>query len=141
MTTRALVFAVILGACGGRYGGHATTEPVTKSAPKAMGIEAAALPFSVVEARTGHQVDLPVFWTKVAAAGAVCVGEDHPNPPHHWVQLETVKQLAQRLPKGAKLAVGLEMVQKPFQGVLDDFAAKRIDETALRSRTGWSDRW
>jgi uncharacterized iron-regulated protein len=25
--------------------------------------------------------------------------------------------------------------------VLDDFAAKRIDEAALRSRTGWGDRW
>jgi uncharacterized iron-regulated protein len=142
MIRRALVIAFSLGACGGRYGGHATTEPVTKPAQqKTMGIEAAALPFSVVEARTGHQVDIPMFWSKVATARAVCVGEDHPNPHHHWVQLETVKQLAQRLPKGAKLAVGLEMVQKPFQGVLDDFAAKRIDEAALRSRTGWSDRW
>ena len=33
------------------------------------------------------------------------------------------------------------MFQRPFQGVLDDFAAKRIDDAALRSRTGWEDRW
>src|SRR5262249_56608013 len=120
MTRLALVTAMSPGACGGRYGGHATPEPAKPTA-KTLGIEAAGLPFSVVEARTGHQVDVPVFWTKVAAARAVCVGEDHPNPHHHWVQLETVKQLAQRLPKHAKLGVGLEMVQKPFQGVLDDF--------------------
>ena len=33
------------------------------------------------------------------------------------------------------------MVQRPFQGVLDDYAAQRIDDDALRSRTGWDDRW
>jgi hypothetical protein len=35
----------------------------------------------------------------------------------------------------------MEMFQRPFQGVLDDYAARRIDEAALRSRAGWEDRW
>jgi len=35
----------------------------------------------------------------------------------------------------------MEMFQRPFQGVLDDFAARRIDEGALLSRSGWKDRW
>jgi hypothetical protein len=33
------------------------------------------------------------------------------------------------------------MFQRPFQGVLDDYAAHRIDAAALRSRAGWEDRW
>jgi uncharacterized iron-regulated protein len=43
--------------------------------------------------------------------------------------------------KGKKLALGLERFQRPFQGVLDDYAAKRIDEAAMLSRTGYEDRW
>jgi uncharacterized iron-regulated protein len=35
----------------------------------------------------------------------------------------------------------MEMVQRPFQGVLDDYAAKRIDAAALQARAGWEDRW
>ena len=105
------------------------------------GIEAAALPYEVLDARTGHQVDEPAFWARVASARAVCVGEDHNNPHHHWFQLEVMKQLAKHAPKGEHLALGLEMVQRPFQGVLDDFEAKRIDAAALRSRSGWPERW
>jgi uncharacterized iron-regulated protein len=33
------------------------------------------------------------------------------------------------------------MVQRPFQAVLDDFVAGKIDEDAMLSRVGWADRW
>src|SRR5690606_8109422 len=39
------------------------------------------------------------------------------------------------------MALGMEMFQRPFQGVLDDFAAGRIDEAALLARAGWKERW
>jgi uncharacterized iron-regulated protein len=35
----------------------------------------------------------------------------------------------------------MEMFQKPFQGVVDDYAAKKIDAEALRLRAGWEERW
>lgn len=140
MFRRALVFAFALGACGGHYSNGTTTPAKPGPTVPAGGIEAAGLPYQIIDARTGRAVETEAFWSKAAAARAICVGEDHPNPHHHWVQLETVKQLGHRL-NGAKLAVGMEMVQRPFQGVLDDYAGKHIDEAALRSRTGWSDRW
>ena len=61
----------------------------------------------------------------------MCVGEEHPNPHHHWLQLHVVRELIQRLPRGARLALAMEMFQRPFQGVLDDYAARRIDAAAL----------
>jgi uncharacterized iron-regulated protein len=79
-----------------------------------------------------------VFWDKLATQRAVCVGEEHKNPHHHWVELEVVRHLVKQWPHAA---LGMEMFQRPFQGVLDDFAAHRIDENALRSRAGWEDRW
>lgn len=131
------VLALAILGCGGRYGG----APVEQPRLAGRGIEAAALPYQIVDARTGKSVDEPAFWARLAAARAVCVGEEHPNPHHHWMQLHVVRQLIQRLPPGTRLALAMEMFQRPFQGVLDDFAARRIDAAQLRSRSGYEDRW
>lgn len=130
-TVRLLCLALLVFGCGGKYGGTTTTP-----AGKKRGIEAAALPYSVLD-RNGRQVDTAQFWSELGKARVVCVGEDHPNPHHHWFQLEVVKQVSARRP----LALGMEMFQRPFQGVLDDYAAKRIDEAALLSRSGYEERW
>jgi uncharacterized iron-regulated protein len=137
MLSRLVPLAVVVTtACGGRYGGQSPSNPVPPQPQR--GIEAAALPYTVLDAKSGHQIETAAFWDKLATERAVCVGEEHRNPHHHWVELETVKRLAKVWPH---FALGMEMFQRPFQGVLDDFAAKRIDETALRSRAGWEDRW
>jgi uncharacterized iron-regulated protein len=130
-----LVVLALLVACGGRYGGTRSAE-----SPPARGIAAAALPYSVLDARTGRQVDKQSFWATVGSSRVVCVGEDHPNPHHHWFQLEVVSQVVGRR-KGAPLGLGMEMFQRPYQGVLDDYAARRIDTPALLSRSGWEERW
>jgi uncharacterized iron-regulated protein len=132
-----LVLAMTALGCGGRYGGRTAARP---QAPPG-GIEAAALPYQVVDARTRKSVDESAFWTRLAAVRAVCVGEEHPNPHHHWLQLHVVRELVKRLPRGTHIALALEMFQRPFQGVLDDYAARRIDAATLRSRSGYQERW
>lgn len=134
-TARSVALVLIFAACGGKYGG--ATTPTGPAMP-AGGIAAAALPYHVLD-RAGREVDRAEFWTKLAAAHAVCVGEDHPNPHHHWVQLEVMRQVTKTATP--PLALGMEMFQRPFQGVLDDYGAKRIDSEALRSRAGWAERW
>jgi len=129
-----LVCLAFLAACGGKYGG---TAPKAPAAPH-RGIEDAALPYQILDARTGHQIATDAFWDKLATTRAVCVGEEHKNPHHHWVELEVVRRMMKKWPHPA---LGMEMFQRPFQGVLDDYAAKRIDDAALRSRAGWEDRW
>src|SRR6185503_7701267 len=121
--------------CGGRYGGTERTR-----AP-GTGIEAAGLPYQIVDAHTRKSVDEPAFWTRLAAVRAVCVGEEHPNPHHHWLQLQVVRELVKRLPRGTHIALAMEMFQRPFQGVLDDYAARKIDAETLRSRSGYTERW
>ncbi len=129
---RAAVLVVAVG-CAGSYPQHPVAHPPPGGKP---GIEAAALPYEILD-RNGHGVDQATFWAQLGASAAVCVGEEHPNPHHHWMQLEVVKHLA-----STKIfAVGMEMVQRPFQGVLDDFAAKKIDDATFQSRSGWADRW
>ena len=134
-----MIFAATALGCGGRYGGAGAEHPA--GAKAAQGIEAAALPYQIVDARTGKSVDEPAFWDRLSRARAVCVGEEHNNPHQHWLQLHVVRELARRLPPDTKLALAMEMFQRPFQGVLDDYAAHRIDAQALRARTGYDDRW
>jgi uncharacterized iron-regulated protein len=132
------VAVAVAGGCGGRYGG---APPEHARSPASRGIEAAELPYQVVDARTGKSVDEPAFWSRLTAARAVCIGEEHNNPHHHWMQLHIVRELIRRLPHGTHLALAMEMFQRPFQGVLDDYAAHRIDAAQLRSRSGYADRW
>jgi len=143
MNTFRVALLVSIAACGGgaRYPAGTTTPtgPGAAAIPKG-GIENAALPYQLLEARTGRAVDEPAFWTRVSKARAVCIGEEHPNPHHHWAQLHAVREISKRIGKD-KLALGLEMVQRPFQGPLDDYAAKKIDAATLQSRVGWAERW
>jgi uncharacterized iron-regulated protein len=132
-TTAASLLVWLAVGCGGAY--H---KPETLGGVK--GVEAAALPYTILDGRTGRQVEDAEFMAKLATAKVVCVGEEHPNPHHHWAQLEVVAKMT---PAGRhpQLALAMEMFQRPFQAVLDDFAASRIDEAALLSRTGWAERW
>lgn len=145
---RTLVLVLSLAAaaaCGGRYRepagpGPARGEPPGADEPPAIPVEQAALPFAIVDARTGRAVAEADFHAALAGARAICIGEEHPDPHHHWAQLTLVGAVAERA-AGRRLALGLEMVQSPFQGVLDDWRAGAIDEAALLSRTGWRERW
>jgi uncharacterized iron-regulated protein len=140
MSKSVLVLAAALAGCGG---GYAKATPGPKApASEVKGVEAAALPFRVLRARGGQELDTAAFYREVAAAQAVCIGETHPNPHDHWAQLQIVDQVtAAARTAGLELALGMEMFQRPFQGVLDDYVAGRIDEAALLSRSGWEDRW
>ncbi len=130
----ALATAALAPGCGGAY----RSGPAAPEGPR--GVEAAALPYSILDARTGRQVEPAELWSKLSAARVVCIGEEHPNPHHHWAQLEIVSKLTPPGP-APHFALAMEMFQRPFQGVLDDYAASRIEEVALLSRTGWAERW
>jgi uncharacterized iron-regulated protein len=138
LLTGAALAALAAGAaaCGGAGG----TGP--RAPGEVRGVEAAELPYRVLRARGGQEVPWEQFAGELAAADAICLGEHHPNPHDHWAQLTIVREVLGRAREaGRTVALGMEMFQRPFQGVLDDFAAGRIDEGALLSRSAWQDRW
>lgn len=125
--------AVLAAACGGPARGPEAPKPPP-------GVESAALPFHILEAEGGREIEPRRFYAELARADAVCIGESHRNPHHHWAQLELVGALVSAAPERA-IGLGMEMFQRPFQQILDDYAAGRIDDDALLSRSGWSERW
>jgi uncharacterized iron-regulated protein len=136
-----LALALAAGACASSQKPQAANPHGDPHHGRAMDLDAAALPFHVLGA-DGREVAEADFVTALAGTQAVCLGESHKNPHHHWAQLHLLRALSERATKeGRALALGMEMFQTPFQGVLDDFAEGRIDEPTMLSRTGWAVRW
>jgi uncharacterized iron-regulated protein len=131
--------------CGGRPSSGQTTPRPRAAHGSHAGrdvVAAAGMPYRILRSKGGQEVAEAQFFDELAAAQAVCVAEVHVNPHHHWAQLRILDQLSQRGRRdGLTLALGMEMFQRPFQGILDDYAAGRIDESALLSRSGWEARW
>jgi uncharacterized iron-regulated protein len=75
---------------------------------------------------------------QIRAARVVLVGETHTRLDHHLVQLEILKLLYQ---KSAKLAIGVEWFQQPFQKHLDAYVAGEISEHEMLHLTGYFERW
>ncbi|MDH4230828.1 MAG: ChaN family lipoprotein [Nitrospirota bacterium] len=75
---------------------------------------------------------------KVAGKDIIYVGELHDRFEHHRVQLRVIMELHK---KYGKIAIGMEMFQKPSQQVLDDFIAGAIDEKTFLKKSEYFKRW
>ena len=68
----------------------------------------------------------------------IYLGERHDLMAHHVNQLKVIKE---RHEAGAKIAVGMEMFQIPYQKVLDDYLAGRIDEWTFLKKSQYFNNW
>ncbi len=91
---------------------------------------------TIVHLRTGRTVDRATLFDHLARVQVVYVGETHDNPEAHRVEFEVLQALAARHPD---LAVGLEMVPRDQQPLLDDWVAGRLEEKAFARR--WTSLW
>lgn len=97
----------------------------------------------------------PGQWAMPAASGArivspsevvdaarearfVLLGEDHDNPDHHRWQLHSLGML---LGARGKLVIGMEMLPRRAQPVLDRWVAGDIGEAQLLRETQWNKVW
>lgn len=72
----------------------------------------------------------------------IYLGENHDSPAIHRQQLEIITQLQHSLAdREKKLAIALEMFQRPFQPILDSYLAGTITEDQLREQTEYDTRW
>jgi uncharacterized iron-regulated protein len=101
----------------------------------------ATLPYYGLNA-AGEPLTPEELFRDLSRAEAVCVGEEHPNPHHHFAQLEVLRELAARAaPHGRELGLGLEMFRFPDQPVLDSYAASELRESELLRQTRFEEEW
>lgn len=87
---------------------------------------------------SGEPVDEDALAAALKGAKIVFVGEQHTSPEDHAVQLEVLKLMYAQDPS---IGIGVEMVARPFQPVLDAFSAGQIPLAELPERLEWSTRW
>jgi len=120
----------------------ATMGPPQAAEAQGVAVEKAGLPFTILDTKTGRSIPPEQFYDQLATNDAICIGETHTNPHHHWAQLHLLDRLSERASAaGVTLALGLEMFQRPFQQVLNDYGTGRIDEMTMLARTDWEARW
>ncbi len=75
---------------------------------------------------------------QVASKKIVYVGEYHDRFSNHAVELQVIKGLFK---KNSRIAIGMEMFQRPFQQVLDDYISGAIGEREFLKKTEYFSRW
>jgi uncharacterized iron-regulated protein len=99
-----------------------------------------ALPIYGLEA--GAVLSESALWDRLSSSPAVCFGEFHDVPAHHYAEARALDELASRAAScGHSLAVGFEMFQRPFQAGLSAFVAGEIGEDAFLEQTEYVQRW
>lgn len=90
----------------------------------------------VIETRT--VMNLHQALNRVLPGQVVYVGEKHDEFADHMAQLRIIQELHK---KGQRLAVGMEMFQRPFQDVLNAYLKGEIDERNFVEKTEYFKRW
>ncbi|MGJ3252453.1 MAG: ChaN family lipoprotein [Elainellaceae cyanobacterium] len=83
-------------------------------------------------------VDRQQVFQELADADVVYLGETHDSQEDHDAQMAIIQELYQRNPR---LAIGMEMFQRPFQSVLDAYLAGDISADELRQQSEYDQRW
>jgi len=124
------LFAVALWAMGG------CAVPVQPDLVKpVVGTPAAA---TIVSGRTGAPVSWEDMQADLQTVRIIYVGENHTSAAHHEVQQRVIRALHDH---DGRLAVGMEMFDRSYQAVLDDWSSGIPDEDQFLRRTHWYANW
>jgi len=85
-----------------------------------------------------HEVSVDETLRRVSRHRVVLLGEHHDNAEHHRWQLHTVAALAALRPK---IALGLEMVPRRLQPVLDRWTQGQLGEEEFVKQLNWDAIW
>ncbi len=124
----------------GRYsrlvfnGGKATEK---RQAPAAAGIPVLSRPETTI-VRPDPAATLDDILPALISRRVIYVGEQHDRFAHHINQLVLIKRLHDA---GRKVAVGMEMFQRPYQPALDAYLAGRIDEHRFLKESAYFEKW
>lgn len=92
----------------------------------------------VVGIRTEKTLGLKEIIQNIIDKPVIYVGEGHTLYEDHRIQLEVIRSLYE---SGRKVAIGMEMFQKPFQSSLDDYISGETTEKEFLKSSEYFKRW
>ena len=93
-------------------------------------------PVTVIQPRKTMKLDTII--DDILKKPVIYIGERHTSYEDHKVQLKVIMSLHE---KGRKFAIGMEMFQRPFQSVMNEYLAGSIGEKEFLKRTEYFKRW
>ncbi len=116
--------------------GCGSTAPDARSPVQV--VRDATPPDKIIDTETGEEITIADLISLLVRNKVIYLGEVHDDPLHHQMQMQIIRGLFVQDPS---LAIGLEMVQQPFQSVLDQWTDGQLDEQNLRRGIEWDTRW
>ncbi len=92
---------------------------------------------TIISSETGKSVTFDELLTDLKRARIIYVGENHANPEHHEIQLRIIKALF----KDHDISVGMEMFDRSYQHILDQWSVGRLDQKTFLRKTHWYVNW
>ncbi|MEG5066070.1 ChaN family lipoprotein [Microcoleus sp. B3-A4] len=75
---------------------------------------------------------------QLVKAKVVYLGETHDSAEDHQAQLAIIREMQQQ---NRKIAIAMEMFQRPFQSAIDNYLAGKLTEEQLVEQTEYDRRW
>lgn len=119
-------------------GACAAWMAITMTASVTQAQDTCGAPGTWLDPSNAEARDATDLITAMAARQVVLLGEVHDQAEHHRWQLHTLAALYGRQPA---MAIGLEMLPRAAQPVLDDWVAGRLTVDQLLDRARWSEVW
>ncbi len=91
-----------------------------------------------VSTPTQQSLNPQTAFKQLGQSRVIYLGETHDSEADHRAQLEIIRSLHHQNPK---LAIGMEMFQRPFQSGLDSYLAGAATEEMLQEFTEFDKRW
>ena len=110
-------------------------EKDTESTRKGIHLD---LEYEIMGVAAGDLSPLDQIINRICDKQVIFVGENHDKFSHHVAQLKIIQGLDR---KNRKLAVGMEMFQRPFQLILDQYMDGEIDEKTFLRKSEYLERW
>jgi len=130
-----LIAVTLITACSSQN--VAATDQPAESVKLGVPAAIAQQPSTTTEAITTEAIDNSDVLSAITPAQVIYLGETHTTEADHSAQLEIIQTLSEQ----NDIAIGLEMIQRPFQPVLDSYLAGEIDEAALIENSEYETRW
>lgn len=88
---------------------------------------------------SGERLPFDKLVASLSGATYITIGEQHGTKWQHGVQSKVFGRLVSD--EERRLALGMEMFQRPFQQPLDAYVRGEIDESTMLERAQWESRW
>lgn len=93
---------------------------------------------AIHSAKERRQITFGELTDRLLDADLICIGESHDSELCHRVQLQIIKAIHAN---DARLGVGMEMFQRPYQEPLDKFIRGEMSEEEMLKATEYRTRW